>query len=36
MLMRPGLIDAKTANVVEEFRVADEALEIASQLLREP
>ena len=36
MMKRPGLIDAKTANVVEEFWVADETLEIASQLLCEP
>ncbi len=35
-LARPGLIDAKTANVVEGFWVADETLEIASQLLCEP
>ena len=36
MMKRPGLIDAETANVVEEFWVADETLEIASQLLCEP
>ncbi len=36
MMMRPGLIDKATANVVEEFWVADETLEIASQLLCEP
>lgn len=36
MMMRPGLIDAATANVVEDFWVADETLEIASQLLCEP
>ena len=27
MMMRPGLIDAETANVVEKFWVADETLE---------
>lgn len=36
MMMRPGLIDAETANVVEDFWVADETLEIASQLLCNP
>ena len=36
MMKRPGLIDAETANVVEKFWVADETLEIASQLLCEP
>ena len=36
MMMRPGLIDAETANVVEDFWVADETLEVASQLLCEP
>ncbi len=36
MMMRPGLIDAATANVVEDFWVADETLEIASQLLCNP
>jgi len=36
MMKRPGLIDAETANVVEDFWVADETLEIASQLLCNP
>lgn len=36
MMKNPGLIDAETANVVEDFWVADETLEIASQLLCEP
>ena len=36
MMKRPGLIDKATANVVEEFWVADETLEIASQLLCKP
>ena len=33
---RPGLIDEETANVVEDFWVADETLEIAGQLLCNP
>ena len=33
---RPGLIDEETANVVEDFWVADETLDIASQLLCNP
>ena len=33
---RPGLIDEQTANVVEDFWVADETLDIASQLLCNP
>ena len=33
---RPGLIDEHTANVVEDFWVADETLDIASQLLCNP
>ena len=36
MMMRPGLIDAETAHVVEDFWVADQTLEIASQLLCNP
>jgi ectoine hydroxylase-related dioxygenase (phytanoyl-CoA dioxygenase family) len=32
----PGLIDEETANVVEDFWVADETLDIASQLLCNP
>ncbi len=36
MMMRPGLIDAETANVVEDFWIADETLEIVSQLLCNP
>ena len=33
---RPGLIDEQTANVIEDFWVADETLDIASQLLCNP
>ena len=33
---RPGLIDEETANVVEDFWVADETLDIAAQLLCNP
>ena len=33
---RPGLIDEETANVVEDFWVADETLDIAGQLLCNP
>ncbi len=33
---RPGLIDEETANVVEDFWVADETLDIASHLLCNP
>ena len=33
MMERPGLIDEETANVVEEFWVADETLDTAKQLL---
>ena len=32
----PGLIDEETANVIEDFWVADETLDIASQLLCNP
>ncbi len=33
---RPGLIDEETANVVEDFWIADETLDIASQILCNP
>ena len=33
---RPGLIDEQTANVIEDFWVADETLDIASQILCNP
>lgn len=33
---RPGLVDRETANVVEDFWIADETLDIASQLLCNP
>ncbi len=36
MMERRGLIDEETANVVEDFWVADETLDIASQLLCNP
>ena len=36
VMERPGLIDRQTANVVEDFWVADETLDIASQLLCNP
>ena len=36
MMERPGLIDEETANVVEDFWVADRTLDVASQLLCNP
>ncbi len=36
MMERPGLIDEETANVVEDFWVADRPLDICSQLLCNP
>ena len=36
MMERPGLIDEETANVVEEFWLADETLDTAKQLLCNP
>ena len=36
IMERPGLIDEETANVVEDFWVADETLDIAGQLLCNP
>jgi hypothetical protein len=36
VLEQPGLIDPKTANIVEDFWAADDTLDIASQLLCNP